>query len=70
MNLRTRIAATVIDDSPCGDNLAIALCTYFSDHYQRPDDDDVVDGLWGPWVEARTNEALNRIVRAALEETK
>jgi hypothetical protein len=52
-----------------GDNLAIALATYFSDHPDRPKDDppSEVSDSWGAWVIKKTDEALDRIVGEVVE---
>lgn len=44
------------------DNLAIVLCTYFSEHEERPIDDVDTESddnsFWGEWVKKKTDEAL------------
>jgi len=51
------------------DNLAIALCTYFSNHPDRPmaDEFDEQEG-WGVWVIEKTNDLIDRVVQNVLEE--
>ena len=48
-----------------GDNLTIVLSSYFSDHMNRPKEDenseDEDNFYWGDWVEKKTNEALDLI---------
>lgn len=65
-DIRSQIAHVQVDDSAMGDNLAIALCTYFSDHPDRPDNDPDTEHGWGEWVTKREQETIKRIVEAAM----
>jgi hypothetical protein len=48
------------------DNLSIVLCTYFSQHCDRPEDDEENEDnhYWGDWVCQKCDEALDRISAA------
>lgn len=50
-------------EDPCGDNIAIALASYFDKHIAKPKNDEIdTDLSWGKWVIEKTNEALDLIV--------
>ena len=69
---RNRVGCINVEDCEgAGDNLAIVLATYFSDHRERPADDknDPETG-WGEWVIEKTNRALYRIAAATSQNTK
>lgn len=63
--IRRRLGGHSVEDDGHADNLAIVLCTYFSDHLQRPEEDreteEADNGHWGEWVTERHNLALDRI---------
>jgi hypothetical protein len=42
-------------------NVAIALAAYFSDHLDRPEDDEEGEDGWGIWVIEQTNITLDAI---------
>jgi hypothetical protein len=67
--LRNRLGGLLVeDDNSHGipDTLAIALCSYFEDHVDRPDDDPIDDELgWGKWVVAKVEAAIDRLVAEA-----
>lgn len=52
-----------------GDNVAIALASYFEDHPNRPENDPPHPDseAWGTWVIEQTNDALDRLVAEALK---
>lgn len=52
-----------------GDNIAIALASYFEGHDDRPKDDppSEVSESWGKWTIERTDDALDRIVSMVIE---
>ncbi len=60
---RNFLGGVYIENSSSADNLAIALCSYFSKHTDRPDDDPEHDDNfhWGDWVIEKTNAALDLI---------
>ena len=67
-NLRNRIASVSMDIKGCPDfmtdNLAIAICSYWEGHMDRPDDDKDDDEGWSPWVRQQYEETMDRIVSA------
>jgi hypothetical protein len=57
----------VSDSDNLADNLAIALCSYFKGHLDRPEDDEHDDeNGWSEWTVQQTNSALERLARAAI----
>ena len=59
------IARFPVGNSPWADNIAIVLCTYFSDHPDRPENDvdDEDDCLWGEWVQDQYERVLNDLAK-------
>lgn len=51
------------------DNLAIMLCSYFSDHLDRPDDDEENEDNhhWGAWVLEREKAMRRAIALTAIK---
>lgn len=52
-----------------GDNLAIMLCSYYSGHMDRPEDDEENDDNyhWGEWVLNREKEMRRAIALTAIK---
>lgn len=65
--LRNRLGSLPVENGDRhSDTLAIALCSYFEDHMERPEDDPIDDELgWGKWVIQKCDEALDLIVAEA-----
>lgn len=73
MKLTTReiLAGAHVEGHTFGDNLSIVLCTHFSDHPDRPEEDEAGENednhYWGDWVCRKTDEALDLIADAITE---
>ncbi len=67
LTLREALAGAEVDT----DNLSIVLCTYFSRHANRPEDDEENEDnhYWGDWVIQKCDEALDKIADAAEKRT-
>ena len=48
------------------DNLALLFCTYFDNHPEKPDTDELTDNHWHPWVEAQATLMQQAIARSIL----
>jgi hypothetical protein len=69
-DLKHRIAWIRMGDSPDADNLAVAICTYFSNHPERPENDPDDDETgWGEWVNQQYERTMTRIMAASREGT-
>lgn len=67
--LRNAIGGTFVENSgprAVDDNLAIALCTFFDDHRDCPDEPNSDEHGWKPWVVEKCNWALDAITDAAM----
>jgi len=62
--LRNIIAGEYLEDTGQGDNLAIALCSYFEGHLDAPEDDPQNEYGWGEWASGKYEAALTRIANA------
>ena len=60
--LRSVIGGCLLEEDGIADTLAIALCSYFEGHMDRPKDDPETERGWGEWVERKANEAIDRVV--------
>ena len=57
-----------LKEEPGGDNLGIALCTYFNSHPDQPEDDPIDDQVgWGDWVIEKTNDLIDRVIKTVLQ---
>ena len=61
MITRNDIACVPVGNGATFDNVAIALASYFSDHLDRPEDDEEDEDGWGVWVIEQTNITLDAI---------
>ena len=61
MITRNDIAAVTAGSNAGWDNVATALAAYFSDHLDRPEDDEEGEDGWGIWVIEQTNITLDAI---------
>lgn len=68
--LRNTVGSCLLERDGFPDTLAIALCTYFEDHMERPKNDPETDNGWGEWVERKTNEALDLLTDEVLRLTQ
>jgi hypothetical protein len=64
--VRNAIGNVDIIDQPNDDNLAIALCCYFTDRHDCPDEPNYDETGWKPSVVARVNDVLNRAAKEAV----
>jgi hypothetical protein len=55
-----------------GDNIAIALASYFEEHDDRPKDDPPSwqSDSWGTWTLEKVDDAIDRIIEAISEAGK
>lgn len=61
-NIRNILGCADVDPlADHSDNIAIALCTYFEGHRDRPDPDPQTEHGWGEWAERKTDQALDHL---------
>ena len=68
--LKAQIGYLKVEDDPTSENLAVVLCCYFESHIARPIDDENAeenDCGWTPWVSEQADNALDLIVKQAVE---
>lgn len=58
------------DENEIGDNLSIALATYFENRTDCPDNDINDDVGWSQWAMDKTDEVLDRIIKVMISEVK
>ncbi len=64
MQIKDHLGGFIVEDSFNTDNLSVVLVSYFSDHYERPLDDEPEDGgTWSKWVLEKTEKALALLAR-------
>ena len=69
--LKNVIGGCLIEDGPMVDNVAIVLCTYFSDHTDRPENDpEDGESNWGVWVLDKYEKAMELIVDEIADHVK
>lgn len=61
-NLRRVIGCFLLEGDGESDTLAVALCSYFERHRNRPKLDPETENGWGEWVEQKANKALDGLV--------
>jgi len=64
MDLRNLIANTNAGDMSSADCVGIALASYFEDHMDLPDTDEIGEDGWSVWAMGQTNHTLDAIVDA------
>lgn len=60
--LRNLIANVTAGDMVPADCVGIALASYFEDHMDRPDDDEIGEYGWSVWATKQTDHTLDAIV--------
>jgi hypothetical protein len=70
--LRSKIGGFLLepDTNDGGDTLAIALCSYFERHMNRPRPDPDTENGWGQWAEEKTNAALDALTRVLMPQVR
>lgn len=68
-SIEDAIACTDEPDAAHCDNLAVMLCSYFSRHLDRPEEDEETDDNhhWGAWVIEREKTMRRAIAMAAIK---
>lgn len=52
-----------LEEGTLGDNLAIALVSYFEGHLDCPDDDPRTEYGWGEWASQKCDEAIELLAK-------
>lgn len=65
--LRSKIGCFMLENGMTSDNLAIALCTYFEGHMDRPKPDPETEHGWGQWASENTDRVLDELTDEVLK---
>lgn len=68
--VRNAIGSHQLDDEPMADSLAIALCTCFEGHMDRPVPDPQTENGWGQWAEAHADRVMDELADLAFREVR